>query len=43
MPPFAAAFKDADIAEALTFVRRQFGNGASAVTAAQVAAQRQNR
>jgi len=41
MLPFAAAFSDADIAEALTFVRRQFGNGASAVTAEQVVAQRQ--
>jgi len=41
MPPFAAAFNDADIAEALTFVRRQFGKGASPVTAEQVAAQRQ--
>jgi hypothetical protein len=36
-----AVFSDADIAEALTFVRRHFGKGASAVTAEQVAAQRQ--
>ena len=40
MPPFATAFSDADIAETLTFVRRAFGKGASAVTAAQVKAQR---
>ena len=40
MPPFAAAFSDADIAETLTFVRRAFGKGASAVTPAQVKAQR---
>ena len=40
MPPFAAAFSDVDIADTLTFVRRAFGKGASAVTAAQVKAQR---
>jgi glucose/arabinose dehydrogenase len=40
MPPFAGAFSDADIAETLTFVRRAFGKGASAVTPAQVKAQR---
>jgi glucose/arabinose dehydrogenase/cytochrome c553 len=40
MPPFAAAFSDVDIAETLTFVRRAFGKGASAVTAAEVKAQR---
>jgi mono/diheme cytochrome c family protein len=40
MPPFATAFSDADIAETLTFIRRTFGKGASAVTAAQVKAQR---
>jgi glucose/arabinose dehydrogenase len=40
MPPFASAFSDADIAETLTFVRRAFGNGAAAVTADQVKAQR---
>jgi len=40
MPPFAAAFSDADIADTLTFVRRAFGKGASAVTAEQVKAQR---
>ena len=40
MPPFAAAFNDADIAETLTFVRRAFGNGAAAITAAQVTSQR---
>jgi glucose/arabinose dehydrogenase/cytochrome c553 len=41
MPPFAAAFNDSDIAEMLTFVRRAFGKGASPITPAQVAAQRQ--
>jgi glucose/arabinose dehydrogenase/cytochrome c553 len=40
MPPFAAAFSDADIAETLTFVRRAFGNGAPAITVDQVRAQR---
>jgi glucose/arabinose dehydrogenase/cytochrome c553 len=40
MPPFASALNDADIAEVLTFARRTFGNGAPAITAAQVAAQR---
>ena len=40
MPPFAAAFSDQDIADALTFVRRAFGNGAAAVTPAQVKSQR---
>jgi mono/diheme cytochrome c family protein len=40
MPPFAATFNDADIAEVLSFARRAFGKGASAITAAQVAAQR---
>jgi len=40
MPPFAAAFGDADIAGTLTFVRRAFGKGASPVTAAHVAAER---
>jgi glucose/arabinose dehydrogenase/mono/diheme cytochrome c family protein len=40
MPPFAAAMNDADIAETLTFVRRAFGKGAAAITAAQVAAER---
>ena len=41
MPPFAAAMNDADLAETLTFVRRAFGKGATAITPAQVAAQRQ--
>ena len=41
MPPFASALNDADIAEILTFSRRVFGKGASSITAAQVAAQRQ--
>jgi len=40
MPPFAAAFTDADIAETLTFVRKYFGKGASPVTPQQVAALR---
>jgi glucose/arabinose dehydrogenase/cytochrome c553 len=40
MPPFAAAFSDADIADTLTFVRRAFGNGAAPVTTAQVKTQR---
>jgi glucose/arabinose dehydrogenase/cytochrome c5 len=40
MPPFGAAFSDADLAETLTFVRRAFGKGASPVTAAHVAAER---
>jgi glucose/arabinose dehydrogenase/cytochrome c5 len=40
MPPFAATLNDADIAEILTYVRAVFGNRASPVTAAQVAAER---
>ena len=40
MPPFGAAFNDADIAETLTFTRRAFGKGASAITPAQVAKER---
>jgi nitrite reductase (NO-forming) len=40
MPPFAAAMNDADLAETLTFVRRAFAKGASAVTPAQVASLR---
>jgi glucose/arabinose dehydrogenase len=40
MPPFAAAFTDADLADTLTFVRRAFGKGASPITAEQVKAQR---
>jgi len=40
MPGFANALKDAEIADILTFTRRMFGKGASAITAAQVAAQR---
>lgn len=40
MPPFASAFSDIDVADTLTFVRKAFGNGASAITAAQVKAQR---
>ena len=40
MPPFAGAMNDVDLAAALTFVRRAFGNGASPISAADVAAQR---
>jgi hypothetical protein len=40
MPPFAAAFSDTDIADTLSFVRRAFGNGASAITPGQVKAAR---
>src|SRR3954468_10409576 len=43
MPPFASALNDADAADILTFVREAFGNGASPVPAAQVAAERQPR
>jgi glucose/arabinose dehydrogenase/mono/diheme cytochrome c family protein len=41
MPPFATAIADDDLAAALTFIRGTFGKGASPVTQAQVAAQRQ--
>ena len=41
MPPFAAAMNDADLAETLNLVRRAFGRSASAITAAEVAARRQ--
>jgi mono/diheme cytochrome c family protein len=40
MPPFAAAMNDADLADALTFVRKAFGKGAPPVTARDVALQR---
>ena len=40
MPPFAAAMNDADLADTLTFVRKVFGKGASAVTASDIARQR---
>jgi mono/diheme cytochrome c family protein len=40
MPPFAAAMNDADLADTLTFVRKAFGRGASAVAAADVAKER---
>jgi glucose/arabinose dehydrogenase/mono/diheme cytochrome c family protein len=43
MPPFAAAFTDADIADTLTFVRKYFGKGASPITAQHVAALRKSR
>jgi mono/diheme cytochrome c family protein len=36
MPPFRQ-LPDSDLAEILTFIREKFGNGASAVSAAQVA------
>jgi mono/diheme cytochrome c family protein len=40
MPPFAAAMNDADLADTLTFVRKAFGKGAPAVSAADVASRR---
>ena len=40
MPPFAAAFNDADIAEVLSFCRRVFAKGTSPITTNQVAALR---
>jgi glucose/arabinose dehydrogenase/cytochrome c5 len=40
MPPFTSALSDADAAEVLSFVRRTFGKGAAAITAAQVKAER---
>jgi mono/diheme cytochrome c family protein len=43
MPPFGATLNDADLASVLTFVRSSFGNSAPAITAAQVAAGRQNK
>jgi hypothetical protein len=41
MPPFAAAMNDTDLVETLTFVRHAFGRSAGAITAAEVAARRQ--
>jgi mono/diheme cytochrome c family protein len=41
MPPFRQ-LADADLAEILTFIRQKFGDGASSVTAAQVAEARQS-
>jgi hypothetical protein len=41
MPPFRQ-LGDAELAEILTYIRQKFGNGASAVTAAEVAAVRAN-
>jgi mono/diheme cytochrome c family protein len=41
MPPFLK-LPDADLAEILTFIRERFGNGASAVSAAQVAEARKS-
>ncbi len=40
MPPFAAAYTDADLASVLTYLRRNFSPGQPAVSAAQVAARR---
>jgi glucose/arabinose dehydrogenase/cytochrome c5 len=40
MPPFAAAMNDADLADTLTFVRKAFGKGASAIAARDVARER---
>jgi len=40
MPPFAGALTDDDLAQVLTFARRTFGKGASAITPAQVHAER---
>jgi glucose/arabinose dehydrogenase/mono/diheme cytochrome c family protein len=40
MPPFAAAFNDADVAEVLSFCRRVFAKGTSSITAEQVTSQR---
>ena len=40
MPPFGAAFSDADIASLINYLRKNFAAGASEITAAQVAAQR---
>ncbi len=40
MTPWAAMFSDTEIANVVTYIRSQFGNSASAVTAAQVAAVR---
>ena len=40
MPPFATVMSDPDLAETLTFVRRAFGSGASAIAAPQVARER---
>src|SRR5687768_5048337 len=41
MPPFRQ-LADADLAQILTFIREKFGNGASPVTATQVAEARQS-
>ncbi len=38
MPPFGWRYNDEDIATLATFVRTNWGNGASAVTATQVKA-----
>jgi hypothetical protein len=41
MPPFRQ-LPDADLAAILTYIRQKFGNGASPVTAAEVAEARKN-
>ena len=40
MPPFAAAYNDADVASVINYLRKNFAPAAPAVTPAQVAAQR---
>jgi hypothetical protein len=40
MPPFAAAMNDTDLADTLTFVRKAFGKGATAISASAVKALR---
>ena len=40
MPPLAAVYSDADLANVITFIRKNFAAGAAEVTAAQVAARR---
>jgi mono/diheme cytochrome c family protein len=40
MPPFVGTLSDDDVAEILTYARRAFGKGASAVTPAQVSVER---
>jgi mono/diheme cytochrome c family protein len=40
MPPYGAAYGDADLASVISYIRKKFASGASAVTPAQVAAER---
>jgi mono/diheme cytochrome c family protein len=42
MPPFGWRYNDTEIAELATFVRTSWGNGGSAVMAAEVAAMRKS-